>query len=179
MRVLTLFFICFSLTLSAQFQDNFSDGDFTSNPTWEGEGTKFSISDTGELQLTDEAASSPAYLFTRLNLTDETVWECYFRQEFAPSSSNFSRIYLSSDSEDLTADLNGYFFKLGGITGSDDALELYRQTGAERELLATGTVGKLGATNNQAHLRITRNNTGSWIVEADYDEVKTFKKRLG
>ena len=176
MRVLTLFFICFSLTLSAQFQDNFSDGDFTSNPTWEGEGTKFSISDTGELQLTDEAASSPAYLFTRLNLTDETVWECYFRQEFAPSSSNFSRIYLSSDSEDLTADLNGYFLKLGGITGSDDALELYRQTGAERELLATGTVGKLGATNNQAHLRITRNNTGSWIVEADYDGGENFQE---
>lgn len=176
MRILSLFLICLPFITFAQFQDDFSDGDFTNNPAWEGETTKFIVNTAGELKLDDEESTSLAQLFIRLDLTNITVWECYFRQEFAPSSSNHGRIYLSADSEDFEGALNGYFLKLGGISGSDDALELYRQTGTDTELLLSGVVGALGAANNQARLRVTRDDSGNWTLETDYTGGTNFQE---
>lgn len=162
-----LFFAILPLFIQAQFQDDFEDGDFLSNPIWEGDTDKFVLT-AGELQLNDTNAASPAQLFTRVSITANQVWEFYFRQAFAPSSSNFGKIYLSAESEDLTGELNGYYLKLGGISGSDDALELYRQTGNTSELLISGSTGALGAENNQARVRVERDNAGNWRLLADY-----------
>ena len=66
MRMTFLFFIIFSLPylISAQFTDNFSDGDFTNNPTWFGDSNKFEVDSSGRLHTIYDSVSSEIYLST-------------------------------------------------------------------------------------------------------------------
>ena len=50
-NILFIFLCLCCSTASAQFTDDFSDGDFTNNPTWLGDDTKFIINASNELQL--------------------------------------------------------------------------------------------------------------------------------
>jgi hypothetical protein len=153
------------------FADDFSDGEFTSNPTWTGDTTLFAVH-AGELQLRDLSppSSGTAYLAafapTALGLT--STWEFYVRLQFAPSTSNFARFYLTSDMQNLEGALNGYFLRIGGVSGDTDALELYRQTGLQTQLLFSGSPGAVAEEPAIARVRITRNTEGSWQMAADY-----------
>jgi len=125
------FLLCCSLLLSnlhAQFQDNFSDGNFSSNPTWTGNADRFLVNAAGELQLNDSmpVATNTTYLVTNAptSLDDSTTWEFYVRLEFATSTTNFARVYLAANQADLSGNVTGYFLKIGGATGSTDAIEL-------------------------------------------------------
>ena len=159
------------LFLGAQLQDNFSDGDFTHNPIWSGDVSNFTV-DNGALRLFDASpgASNVSYLYTDAltSLSETTTWEFYFRMEFAPSGSNFGRIYLVASNADLSGSQNGYYLKLGGVSGSGDALELYRQDGTSSALLISGTSGNLGTDPSQARVRIIRDTDGVWTLMADY-----------
>lgn len=170
--ILFAFSLLFTTSLHSQFTDNFMDGDFSSNPTWNGNSDRFIVNENGELQLQDVApnSSNTSYLSTAVatSLTDLTTWEFYVRLEFSPSLTNFARVYLMASQADLSSDLNGYFVKIGGISGSDDALELYRQDGNRTELLISGTLGAVGAEPAIARVRVTRSSTGTWELLADY-----------
>lgn len=157
--------------VNAQLTDTFSDGDFTNNPTWMGNTDLFTVT-TEELQLfntaPESANTSYLYLEAPTSTDQATVWEFFVRQEFAPSTSNFARVYLSASNSDLTANLNGYFVQIGGITGSDDALELVRQDGSSTSVLISGTLGSVGGDPSQASVRVTRSTSGDWELWADY-----------
>lgn len=156
------------LFLAAQLTDDFSDGNFTDDPSWLGDVDKFTVTN-GELQLQDtEAGTAALYLPAATSTDASTSWAFFIRLEFAPSSSNFARVYLSASSTDLTGEVNGYYLRIGGISGSDDALELYRQDGSNSELLLSGTLGALGNEPALARVRVTRETDGAWMLEADY-----------
>ncbi|MBQ3833578.1 MAG: hypothetical protein II815_10440, partial [Bacteroidales bacterium] len=57
-----------SAQVNGGFTDDFSDGDFTENPQWTGETTKFQVNG-GELQLNDSEAST-AMLSTECHAID-------------------------------------------------------------------------------------------------------------
>jgi len=177
MRIRSLLPLCASLLLcsfycrpaNAQFfEDNFSSGNLDQ---WQGQDSLFALAN-GELRLSDPnpESSNAAYLVAQASTStqDSTVWEILVRQEFAPSSSNFARIYLASDRADLTGELDGYYVKVGGISGSEDALELFRQDGQADSLLLSGTPGEVGSDPALVRLRISRNAGGLWRLEADY-----------
>ena len=169
MRLLILF-LFFSTLLRAQLTDDFSDGDFTENPAWTGNSENFTVNDDDELQLFDEdPVSNQSYLSTpaATSSATTTTWEFYVRQEFSASASNFSRVYLSASSPDLTAPQFGYFVKIGGISGSDDALELVRQDGNATEVIATATPGAVGGSTAEARVRVVRTGA-NWQLFADY-----------
>jgi len=170
MRILILLLIIsMSFPVSAQFQDDFSDGDFSTNPIWQGNENNFIVNTDLNLQLNDEDASeSSSQLFTAAATAGIANWEFWVRQDFSPSSSNFSRIYLASNSNDLNGSLNGYYIQVGGISGSDDALELYKQTGTSSELLISGEVGGVGDESIPVRVRVERDDTGNWELLADY-----------
>ncbi len=164
----TLFFILFfPIFLSAQvFQDDFSDGDFTNNPTWLGSTSIFIVNANNELQLNDVAGGS-AQLYTPVAIADSTIWEFSFRLEFAPSASNQLRVYLTADNNDFSASLNGYFLQLGE-GNAQDAIEIYRQSGSTKTLLFRGTDATVAIDPAQARVRIIRDNAGNWTLFTDY-----------
>lgn len=149
-------------TAFCQISDDFSDGDFTQNPIWQGDAANFKISG-GELQLNATTAGQST-LSVGGNIADSTVWNLRFRLTFAPSGQNLLRIYLLADQANLAV-ANGYFIEVGE-NGSADALRLYRQDGtAAKTLLATGLPG-LVATNPDIQLRVKRSKSGNWEVSA-------------
>jgi hypothetical protein len=162
-----LFILAFPIyTFGQVFQDHFNDGNFSANPQWFGDTAIFMVNANQELQLNDTTGGA-AQLYAPLAIADSTVWEFYFRLEFAPTTSNQLRIYLSSDGNDFSANLNGYYLEIGE-TGNNDALRLYRQTGSAKTLLITSTIGAVANDPAKASVRVIRDNNGNWQLFADY-----------
>ncbi len=161
--LLLLPFVLFGYLASGQITDNFSDGDFTQNPAWQGDVANFIVNSAGELQLMAPAAGSST-LTVAGNIPDSAIWNLHFRLGFAPSTSNLLRIYLLADQADL-ANANGYFLEIGE-NGSLDALRFFRQDGGTKTLLATGQAGLVGTDPTDIQLRVLRAKTGVWTIEA-------------
>ncbi|UKN00858.1 lamin tail domain-containing protein [Paracrocinitomix mangrovi] len=161
---LTLLLFAVNLTLWSQFSDDFTDGDFTANPTWTGQTSNFIVNTSGELQLNAPAAADTSYLSIPTANIDNTTWDFYLRMEFNPSSSNYARIYLVSDNADLKASLNGYFVMMGG---TPDEISLYRQDGLTTTKIIDGVDGSLNNDPALARVRVTRDNLGNWELLRD------------
>ncbi len=169
MKQFFLILILFALTqssISAQFQDNFADGNFTQNPEWLGDTANFIINTNNELQLNALTAGN-AQLYVEAPTSDSTIWEFYFKMDFSPSSGNQLKIYLASDNSDFSSNLNGYFLQIGE-SGTNDALEFYRQDGNSETLLLRGTDAALGGNSAIASVRIIRDENDNWTILADY-----------
>ncbi len=166
--------------LSAQLSDNFSDGDFSSNPTWNGTSELFSINASGQLQTIATAADT-ALLFTSFSNTSlsNKEWQFFIRQSFAGSANNNSRVYLTASGIPLnlsssgSAGVQGYFLRFGE-TGSADAIRLFRDngSGAPTELAAC-TAGAISASFS-ARVKVTRSDAGLWAIFVDYTGGTTF-----
>ena len=118
-------FLLLPLIASAQLADNFSDGDFTGNPTWVGKTDSFYI-DNGMLRSNGPQASSNIYLATANSLIDSTEWNFLIRLDFNPSSTNYVKVYLVSDQQNLAGSLNGYYVQFGASGTGADTLVVYK-----------------------------------------------------
>ncbi len=145
--------------------DDFSDGDFTNNPSWTGDHEKFIVED-GVLKLHADDAGI-AYLSTQSDVVVNTQWEFWARIAFTPSDNNHPRIYLVSDNSDLTAPLNGYFIQIGKTGGDNKRLYFYRQDGEETTQLIAGSTNLAASSNNIIRIRMLRDAIGNWQLQAD------------
>lgn len=168
-----VFFLCISAIklLHGQVADNFSDTNLVDNPIWSGDLDKFKVAN-GELQLFDENAGSSneavLFLTAPTSIVAPTSWVFKIRQEFSPSASNFSRIYLAADDSQLANAQMAYYIQIGGISGSEDAVELYRvDAGGERTILISGAAGAVAAAHT-IQVRVNRSVDGLWTLEVDY-----------
>ncbi|MFW5725994.1 MAG: lamin tail domain-containing protein, partial [Bacteroidota bacterium] len=162
--VLSLFLII-PLYTAAQFSDDFSDNNFTQDPTWMGQSEKFTVEDQ-VLRLNDTQAGQ-AFLATESSMISNTQWEFWVRLAFTPSNNNHPKIYLVSDSDNLAGPLNGYYIRIGKDGTDNKRLYFYRQTGeTHTEIMAgTGNIATLG--NNRLRIKVTRDNAGNWTFMAD------------
>ena len=160
-----------STTALGQLQDDFSDGDFTNNPEWLGLADHFVVTDQ-QLQLFDQEpeGNNQSYLYTAALTSNEanTTWEFFVQQDFSPSGSNYAQVYLNASSADLLGNQEAYYVKIGGVSGSVDAIELFRQDGNSSTLLISGTEGAVASDPAIARVRITRSTDGEWTLFADY-----------
>ena len=172
--IVVSFLVAFTFQVKAQngFSDNFNDSNLTSNPVWNGETSKFEINAVKELQLNNSTASSSneSYLTTNSTVINDAFWEFYVRLDFNPSTSNFAKVYLVSDNQDLTAALNGYYVQIGGQTGTIDNVKLYRQDGVSDTLLIDGASSTV-ATSPAIKLRVTKSTTNVWSLFLDQSGV--------
>ncbi len=161
----TLLLIC--SFAHSQVDDNFSDGDFVSNPSWSGSVSDFMVNSSEEVQLNNTVAST-SYLSTSHALTsiDDKEWRIWTKQSFSPSSGNNGRIYLTSDNADLNSAQNGYYIQLGE-SGSTDALRLFKMESGSSTLLCSGTDGQI-ASSFEVSIKVTRSNAGEWTLYADF-----------
>lgn len=160
-----LVFILTPILGLGQFVDDFSDGDFTSNPTWSGDAANFEVDGDQKLHLNAPAESDTSYLSVSSEAIDDATWEFLVELDFNPSSSNLARVYLVSNNSNLEAALNGYYVRLGGET--EDRVSLYRQTGTSSTQLITSADGLLGTDPSGARVRVTRTASSDWELLAD------------
>jgi hypothetical protein len=171
MRKCLLLFILttFTQVVFAQFLDNFSDGEFTNNPIWSGNVGVFEVDTTFKLHLND-TISGESFLATESNVSINAVWEFDVRLEFNSSSSNFAKVYLTADDQNLTADLNGFFVQIGGQTGATDNIRLYKQEGDTDDLLINGIEG-IAAISPDLKIKVTRDSIGNWELFTDTSNI--------
>ncbi len=154
--------------ICAQVQDDFSDGDFTANPAWSGTDAYWTVTVDKRLRSNGPSATATLYLTTPNTLLGDTEWRFWVRVGFSPSTQNFALVYLVADRADLTdPNLQGYYLKLGGITGTNDSLELWHQNGSTHTRLAGGRRGRFGGSNNILRVRILRTPAGLWEAFTD------------
>lgn len=163
MQKIILFFLLLPCFAQSQFIDDFSDGDFTTNPTWGGDVDSFQVNSSLQLQLNGSGlGDGTSWLSTTINTYDSTEWRFWVQYDFAPSSNNNGKIYLFSDAQNLTNNLNGYYLQLGE-SGSDDAIELFRQDGTNNSTVCRGTNGFI-SSSFQVFIKVIRNANGTWKV---------------
>jgi len=165
-KLLLTFIFILPLFVHAQLLEDFSDGDFTNNPTWSGDASQFIVNASLQLQL-NSSGTGVSSLSAPLNLAslDSMEWNCYIRQSFSPSSSNYGRVYLVSDQANLEGPLNGYYLQFGEAL-SNDAVELFCQTGSTSTSVCRGTNGQI-ANSFILGVRVTRSASGLWSLYVD------------
>ena len=75
-KLLLIVSLLFGFTCVAQFTDDFTDGDFTNNPTWSGDVALFTAV-TGELNSQNTGANT-YYLSTPSTTALNAQWDFYF-----------------------------------------------------------------------------------------------------
>jgi hypothetical protein len=164
---LNISFLILPLLVFSQVQEDFTDGDFSANPSWTGTTATFNVNGSKQLQLNDVATSS-SYLVTTHNLIslDNKEWRFYAKQSFAGSSSNFSKIYLTAASSDLNTNPDGYYILLGESL-TTDAVRLFKSVGGTSTEICAGTAGAIANSANLG-IRVVRDNAGNWDLYVDY-----------
>ena len=164
MRLFLVFaIILFSFQgLFAQFTDDFSDGDFTNNPTWAGDASAFEVNSSKQLHL-KSTGSDTAILYTASSIITNSEWSFYVKQSFNSSANNHSRIYLASDQSDLKGNLNGYFVQIGG---TNDKIGIWRQDADILTEIIAGTIISTGNSTNQLFIKVICDPSGNWELFA-------------
>jgi len=164
-RLLCLVCLLFPISLFAQLEDDFNDGDLTTNPMWTGETDKFIINDEAQLQLQGLEEADIAFLSTPNTELDDTEWQFFVRMAFSPSNNNYAKIYLVSDQADLEGPLNGYYLRIGE-NGSEDGIDFYRQTGIDSELIYSSKM--INASDSPTlKIKVVRDANSNWSFFAD------------
>lgn len=170
--VLWIFLIFAPSAMHAQWKDSFTDGNFTSQPTWSGDTSCFSVNSSGQLQLKAPAVAGKAFLSTPSDVIVNANWSFSVRMDFNPSSSNYCKVYLIADNSNMNMVKNGYYLRFGYTT---DNICLYKVKGTRDSLILKGTDKMLDTSQVNLNVKITRNALGSWTVYADTTGGKNLK----
>ena len=162
---LTFLFFAYSVLGFSQFADDFSDGNFTNNPIWVGAAGNFEVDTAFKLHLND-TITNISYLSTTSQAIINGSWEFEIKLEFDPSTSNYAKVYLISDEQDLTGSLKGYFVKIGGESGAIDDVSLFTQNGSSTTKIIDGTDG-IASLNPNMKIKVLRDSLGNWELFID------------
>ena len=164
MKLVLFFLFLISFSLSAQFTDDFSDGDFSTNPTWFGDVNNFEVDSIFRLHLNDSIANTST-LLTNCNVLSNGEWIFDVEFKFSPSTNNFGKVYLASSTTDFN-NTDAVYVKVGGQTGDVDEVSLYVQNGTNHNKIIDGVDG-LVTDNPNVKIKVTRDDLGNWELFLD------------
>ncbi|RYE20883.1 MAG: choice-of-anchor D domain-containing protein, partial [Sphingobacteriales bacterium] len=171
---------------SAGILEDFTDGDFTGNPTWTGNTGSFGVQTAATLPAgtatTDGSylASNSAVGHSTLMSASNEVEEWKFSlasTSFGPSSANYIGVILMSNNpitgDVAAANFNGYYLRIG-TNGNPDRVELWRSTATAKTQIGDFSTGDYdgAALTNGLNIRVTRSVTG--IFELFYSTGFTY-----
>ncbi len=157
--------ICSAYVCCGQVVDDFSDEDYSNNPTWAPDDANNWTVVNGQLRSNSALASSSFYLTTPSAKAVNAQWEFFVQFQFNTSSANFADIYLVSEQADLSSTTNnGYFVRIGGTS---DEITLYKITAGAITPLINGEDGITNRTNNPLRIKVVRDGNNSWTLERD------------
>jgi hypothetical protein len=134
-------------TLSPLVTEDFTDGEFTSNPTWSGSTSNYSVLTAATLP-SGSASTDASYLGSNASVgssallmpsTEASEWKfSWGSTNFSGSSSNYFGVILMSDAvvSDIASSFNGYFLRVG-VSSSPDPIELWKSTGTTKTQIGT------------------------------------------
>lgn len=150
----------------SQLEEDFSDGDFTNNPTWVGTPADFIINADEKLQL-NAAVAGVSYLSTPnlLATLNDIEWRFNIRLNFSPSASNKAEVYLAGGNSDISTYPDGLYL-LFGEGGSLDAIRLFNRVGGINTQILEGTAGAI-ANAFDISVKVTYEASGVWSLYVD------------
>lgn len=159
----------------SQVTDHFDDGDLSQNPVWLGDVNSFKINGVKQLQSSGLQLATQTISISTVNQQSlNAKWEFFVQLNFDPTTTNFARIYLTSDQQDLKGALNGYFVQIGE-TGSTDGYHLYRQSGTTITKIINGPPKiRANAGVLLAKVKVTRDEEGNWMLYTDASGGSTY-----
>src|SRR5439155_26472148 len=108
-----------------QVAEDFSDGDWTQAPPWNGNTGDWTINAGKQLQSNNTVANSSYSISTSNSLATMARWDLYLRLNFNTSSANYVDIYVIASASDLSLpSTTGYFIRVGN---TQDEIALYRK----------------------------------------------------
>ncbi len=172
MKYLHLFLLFLPLTMFSQFVDDFSDGDFTNNPTWTGNTDNFIVNTAEQLQLyINPLEEGVSYLSTPSSAINDAEWEFFVKMNFTPSSSNFCDIYIVSNSPNLNSVTNGYFLRIGK---DNKDVSLYRKDPSSSTKIIDGQDNRLVTSSINLKIILSRDGQGNWNLQTDISDDSGF-----
>lgn len=167
----TIGLVLFSaLVCGAQITDNFSDGDYTSNPVWTPDNVGNWTIAAGQLRSNSATPNSTFFISTQSTQALNAQWEFYVNLQFNTSSLNFVDVYLMSSTASMTL-ANGYFVRIGG---TPDEISLYKSTNGVATVLIDGMDEITNSSNSKLKIRVTRDAADVWKLERDDSGMGTY-----
>jgi hypothetical protein len=180
-QLVTIVFVLISYCGYSQLQDDFADGNFSSNPVWSGNASEFLVDGTFQLQSNGDTTSlsnREIYLSTPSTSINNTQWEFLVNPKVSTSSNNRMDVFLTSSDANLLGANTGYFVRIGG---TPDEVALFRKDGAGIEsYVITGVAGVINSSStNPTKVKVTRDAAGNWNLFADYNGTGALYELIG
>lgn len=164
--ILKIITLSISVNCLTQVQENFTDGEFTSNPIWTGATADFIVNSDLELQLNAlNAGSSVLSVLHGMSDLEGMEWRFKARLSFSPSTSNYGRFYLDASTSDPLIQPTGYYIQLGEA-GSNDAVKLFEYDGMNTTLICSGQPGDI-ASSFTIGIQVKKDFSGTWHLFYD------------
>ena len=164
-------------TSAAQVTDDFSDGDFTTDPAWTGTTERWTVAPVdGDPALRSDglAEADTIYLATTSGVAYGT-WAFTFRYDDVNLSNfNGARVFLLANTSNLAGEVFGYYVQLGA--SNSDEVRLYRLDGdpdGGRTELGRSEAKWLEGESGTLAVEVERSPQGLWRVRVDGAEVLT------
>ena len=158
--ILSCIFILVSITVTAQLDDRFNDGNFFQQPRWSGTDTVWMINAQHQLQTNSTVPNSTFYISTVNTKATMTQWEFWVKISFNPSSANYIDVFLiASDSNLLKPNVTGYFVRIGN---TDDEISLYRKDNNATIKIIDGLNGLLNLSESILNIKVIRDENNNW-----------------
>lgn len=173
---ISMFVCCFLFlslsSLHAQLNEAFSDGNISSDPVWTGD-TSFWKVEKGILNSKAPVQKKgKVSLVTPLeNLSKEAEWRFYINPAFATSSTNFTEVYLISETSDLSVS-DAVFVRIGDTR---DNVSLFIRKNKKLQKRISGADKKLSSTkNNPLKVKVSR-AAGKWSLWTAYGSEEIYQ----
>ncbi|MDR3061662.1 MAG: lamin tail domain-containing protein [Dysgonamonadaceae bacterium] len=152
----------------SQFRDDFSDKKLTGRiVNWTGNIENFIVNPELQLQLNAPKENGKSFLATTSSLSENTVWECWIKFGFNPSSSNYAKIYLTSNSGELNESTGSLFVRIGHTNKN---FCLIMNDGNSEKVLITGLKDRLNKSSFSFKMKVLFSKKGRLELYSKLDE---------